>query len=574
MLSNLSTITGDRQSQLNRGTILYSLSAFCGTVPFVFLYFLIQSLFNQTLNFQTALINIAGISVSLLLQGILLLWANHLTYVTTYRMSGDLRLRLGDRLRQLPLGFFKDKQVGDINTLITDDITKIEQVPSWVYPKIVSAIVTPSSIAIFLLFIDWRMGLATLAGVPVAVAIYFGSQKTQAQIAQQQKQSIVETNARIIEYVQGLETIKAFNQVGTRYQKLHRAIENYRDVNLQMVTKLTTPILAFSAVLDLGFAVIVAAGIYLMAGGTLTVPIFLLFLILGLRLYRPLHQLVEFSTLTRMMDIALERVQGVFNSKTFDEPVEATKLSNFDIEFKNVHFSYDRQPVLNNISFKVPQRSITALVGASGAGKTTITNLIARFWDVDSGEILVGGINIKDLPTTELLANISMVFQDVYLFNDTIANNIKFGNPNATEEQVIAAAKKAQCHDFIQQLVDGYNTVIGEGGTSLSGGEKQRLAIARAMLKDAPIVLLDEATASLDPENELLIQQAIDRLVESKTLIIIAHRLSTIRNAAQILVMDSGYLVERGTHQELLAQQGTYYRLWRSRQQAQSWQIK
>ena len=574
MIKELFQLAGKHKPQFIQGTVLYVISSlFAATLNF-FLYLIIKELFENSIDTQKAVQFFVGISLCMLLQGIFLYWANNLTQIASSRMIADLRLRLGNHIRKLPMGFFKTNQVGDLNGLVSDDIKHIEPILSLVYPRTVGAIAIPIFIAAFLVFIDWRLTLATLAGVPIAILIYANSQKLLKNLTELQKRSLVEANSRTIEYIQGMTTIKSFNQTGSRFQKLEKALDGYKKANLDMVTQLVTPSIVFSLVLELGFVVILFVGLYLLFGGKLTVPIFLLFLILGLRLYEPLFSLFQFSAQTRIMDAALARVLNVLNTQSLPEPDREQQLKSFDIEFKNVSFSYENTPVLEHISFKVPERSVTALVGSSGSGKTTITNLVARFWDVNSGEIFIGGVNIKDMKTDELLSNISMVFQDVYLFNDSILNNIKFGKSDATFEETIASAKAAQCHEFIVKLPKGYETVIGEGGATLSGGEKQRIAIARAILKDAPIVLLDEATASVDPENEILIQKAIDLLVESKTLIIIAHQLSTITKADQILVIDKGKIVAQGKHDDLITNtDGLYRRLWNSRQQARSWKI-
>lgn len=574
MIKELFQLAGKHKPQFIQGTVLYVISSlFAATLNF-FLYLIIKELFENSIDTQKAVQFFVGISLCMLLQGIFLYWANNLTQIASSRMIADLRLRLGNHIRKLPMGFFKTNQVGDLNGLVSDDIKHIEPILSLVYPITVGAIAIPIFIAAFLVFIDWRLTLATLAGVPIAILIYANSQKLLKNLTELQKRSLVEANSRTIEYIQGMTTIKSFNQTGSRFQKLEKALDGYKKANLDMVTQLVTPSIVFSLVLELGFVVILFVGLYILFGGKLTVPIFLLFLILGLRLYEPLFSLFQFSAQTRIMDAALARVLNVLNTPSLPEPDREQQLKSFDIEFKNVSFSYENTPVLEHISFKVPERSVTALVGSSGSGKTTITNLVARFWDVNSGEIFIGGVNIKDMKTDELLSNISMVFQDVYLFNDSILNNIKFGKSDATFEETIASAKAAQCHEFIVKLPKGYETVIGEGGATLSGGEKQRIAIARAILKDAPIVLLDEATASVDPENEILIQKAIDLLVESKTLIIIAHQLSTITKADQILVIDKGKIVAQGKHDDLITNtDGLYRRLWNSRQQARSWKI-
>lgn len=573
MLNNLFNLLGNRKQKLFQGTVLYVIASAFAATPYIFLYSIINSLYSQSVRTEQLVIWVGIIALSLLLQSIFLYVANYITYLTSYRFIEDLRLRLGNHIRKLPMGFLMQMQAGDLNSLVSDDMAKIESIPSWVYPKIVTAIALPTFIATFLLFVDWRLTLGTVASIPIAVIIYVSNLSLQKELAQLQKRTFISANSRIIEYIQGLATIKAFNQTGSRFEKLDKTLDDYRRANLAIVTQLTVPTLTFACVLDLGATVILLVGAYLLFSGEITTPKFLLFLILSLRLYVPMHDLVEFSGAIRMMDTALDRVTSLLNTKPLCEPLESKEIERFNIEFKNVYFSYENTPVLKNISFKVSERSVTALVGISGSGKTTITNLIARFWDVNEGEVLVGGVNVKDLKIDYLLSHVSIVFQNVYLFNDTILNNIKFGKKEATREEAIASAKVAQCHEFIEKLADGYDTVVGEGGATLSAGEKQRISIARAILKDAPIVLMDEATASVDPENEVLIQKAINSLLKSKTLILIAHRLSTITHADQILVIDGGQLVESGKHEELLSKGGVYHRLWESQKKAKSWRV-
>ncbi|MBW4677715.1 MAG: ABC transporter ATP-binding protein/permease [Desmonostoc geniculatum HA4340-LM1] len=574
MVENIFDLAGERKPLFIRGTVFHVIASMFAAAPYFFVYLVLKELFENSINLQKTLALIAAIAICILLQGLFLYLGSTLTFVNGCLMIGDLRLDLGNHIRKLPMGFFTSKQVGDLNVLMTEDLCKIEDIPSVVYPKMVSGILTPAFIGIFLFIIDWRLTLATLAGVPIAFAIYVGNQNLLKKLTRLQKKSLIEANSRMIEYIQGIPVLKAFNQTGVRFEKLEKALDSYKEANLNLVTQLATPTVAFSGFLELGFVVILIVGTYILFGGELTVSTFLLFLILGLRFYEPLSELFELSGMTRMMDVALERVIATLKEQPLTEPTEEQHLKSFDIEFRNVSFSYEKVPVLQSLNFQVPQKSVTALVGPSGSGKTTITNLIARFWDVDSGEILIGGVNIKNIKNDALLSKISIVFQNVYLFNDTILNNIKFGNPNATLEEVITSAKAAQCHDFIEKLPKGYDTVIGDGGASLSGGEKQRISIARAILKDAPIVLLDEATASVDPENELLLQKAINLLVESKTLIIIAHRLSTITSSDQILVINDGKIAEQGKHEELIKNgNGLYSKLWNYQQRARSWKL-
>jgi ATP-binding cassette subfamily B protein len=574
MVKNIFDLADERKPLLIWGTVFHVIASMFAAAPYVFIYLILKELFENSIHPQKALVLIGGAAGCLLLQGLFLYWANSLTFVNGCLMIGDLRLELGNFIRKLPMGFFTSKQVGDLNVLMTEDLCKIEDIPSTVYPKIVTGLLTPAFISAFLFVIDWRLTLATLAGVPIAAAIYVGNQKLLQKLTKFQKKSVVEANSRMIEYIQGIPVLKAFNQTGAKFEKLEKALDSYKQANLNLVNQLAIPSVAFSGFLELGFVAIVCVGTYIIFSGKLTISTFLLFLVIGLRFYEPLSELFELSGMTRMMDVALERVMATLEEAPLPETTEQQQLKSFNIEFKNVSFSYDQVPVLRSISFNVSERSMTALVGPSGSGKTTITNLIARFWDVDSGEILIGGVNIKNLKTDELLSHISIVFQNVYLFNDTILNNIKFGKTNATLEEVIAATKAAQCHEFIENLPQGYETVIGEGGSTLSGGEKQRISIARAILKNAPIVLLDEATASVDPENEILLQKAINLLVESKTLIVIAHRLPTIISADQILVIDNGEILERGKHNELVKNaDGLYSRLWNSQQKARGWKL-
>ncbi|MEM9487118.1 MAG: ABC transporter ATP-binding protein, partial [Cyanobacteria bacterium P01_F01_bin.116] len=371
----------------------------------------------------------------------------------------------------------------------------------------------------------------------------------------------------------GISVIRAFNLSGDRLQQFRQGLREFRDASLNTVTQMTPALIIFSSVLELGFALLLVVGATLFVQGSLTGANFLFFMVLGLAFYIPLMSMADMMEFYRIMQNSVRNLQEFLQSDLLSVTSSLQKPADTTIRFENVSFSYDRETVLENVSLTIPPRSMTALVGPSGSGKTTITNLIARFWDVAQGTVSLGGVDVRQLPTDTLLSQLTMVFQDVYLFNDTIFENIRFGNPDATEAEVMAAAQAAQCHSFISQLPNGYQTMVGEGGSTLSGGEKQRISIARAILKDAPIVLLDEATASIDPENERLIQQAIHALSAEKTLIVIAHRLTTIAAADQILVLDQGHIVERGTHETLVEQGGLYQRLWDVRVRSHGWKI-
>lgn len=380
----------------------------------------------------------------------------------------------------------------------------------------------------------------------------------------------------ILEYVEGIQALKAFNVAGEKFEKLKNAFDNQRESAVHIETKSAAPIATVGKmVLNLGIA------ITMILGGVLTIKLelspfyYIAFLVMALNIYEPVSILFFFIADFARTNRANERITEIYEEKPLDEHLEGNvHPKDNTITFSNVTFGYGETAVLKNITPKFPEKTITALVGPSGSGKSTVTKLIGRFWDVDSGEITLGGVSVKDMPTEKLLGKISVVFQYVYLFHDTIEQNIKMGKEDATREEVIEAAKKASCHEFIMSLPDGYDTMVGEGGSTLSGGEKQRISIARALLKDAPIVLLDEATASLDPENEVLIQSAISELVFDKTVIIVAHRLQSIMNADQIVVLDDGNVRETGTHTELLEKDGMYAHLWQEQSRAGNWSIK
>ena len=493
--------------------------------------------------------------------------------VTAYNLTADARLILGEHLRKLSMGFFKRRDPGDITALLLQDMKKVEEIFTHYFIDIIACVILCSVMALFFFFIDWRMALAMIVSVLIAIPLLLIAQKIVAYFGKKHIASRNNAVSRMLEYLQGIKPLKAFSLTGTKFIRLEKAFKKLRDDSIKLEAAAGVPVVGYLTILEMGFIGLLLLGVYLLFGGQITIPVLIMFLVIGYRFYDPLQHVGMFATEMRYMNISAERITAVMKTNLLPEQEKDIKQNNFSIEFKDVTFRYYDTDVLKKINATFPERSITALVGPSGSGKTTITNLIARFWDVDSGEIMVGGTNIKNIKTEHLLSYISMVFQDVYLFHDTVYNNIKIGNNEASREQIIAAAKSAQCHEFIEKLENGYDTMVGEGGSTLSGGEKQRISIARAILKDAPIVLLDEATASLDPENEMLIQNAISELVQSKTLIVIAHRLATVAHADQILVIDEGNVIERGKHSELISADGMYSRMWEKQQQARGWKF-
>jgi ATP-binding cassette subfamily B protein len=417
------------------------------------------------------------------------------------------------------------------------------------------------------------MAVAMFVAVPLGVALLWMTDSIQARLSENHVRAKNEAASRLQEYLTGIREIKAHNMGGERFERLRRSFDELKSASIRLEGIMGPMIMGAMLLARSGMTWMILAGSYLLAGGELTLPIFLLFLLVGTKVFEPLTVALMSYGEMRYSAYSAGRIMEVQQ----EVPMTGTGSlqPNQAISFNRVTFGYDDElPVLKNLSFTIPPHTITALVGPSGSGKSTVTRLIARFWDVQSGSITIGGKPINRMNPEKLLEDISVVFQDVYLFQDTIGNNIRVGKKEATQAEIEEAARRACCHEFIVNLPQGYDTLVGEGGSTLSGGEKQRISIARALLKNASIVLLDEATASLDPENEAAVQQAINELVANKTVILIAHRLKTIQNADQILVLDQGQLVEQGTHEQLLLTSGIYSRLWQLQLDAEGWQVK
>lgn len=492
-----------------------------------------------------------------------------------YEMVAKERLHMGEILKRVPMGFFNANNLGELTNTVTSDMQFVEKQAPFILDKMVNSTINVFVICVAMIIFHWEIGLVFLTGLFLAVLVLNLMQKKALKLTKIQKEAQVQGVSSVLEYIQGISVFKLFNLSNNNSSRVKSSFDEYSRANCDLELKFIPLNMLFSLSLKISCAIILFIAPYLVMNGQLSSINMIVILVAIFSIYTPVEALGSITGLTRMLEISLDRMEKIKEFPLIDENSNDVDLKSFDINFKNVSFGYnDNETVINNISFHIPEKNMTALVGPSGCGKTTITRLIARFWDVQKGSIEVGEVNVKDMTCDSILKNMTMVFQNVYLFNDTIANNIKFGKSDATMKEVEEAAKKARCYEFIKELPDGFNTIIDEGGSSLSGGQKQRISIARAILKDAPIVLLDEATANIDPENEFYIQQAISELVKDKTLIVIAHRLSTISEANQILVMEHGKIVQSGTHNQLIKEKGIYKKFWQVRESAGNWKLK
>ena len=488
-----------------------------------------------------------------------------------YNVFCEKRMEIGDRMKRAPMGFFSEQNLGMINTALSSATTELENFSMVAVENMVGGIIQAVCVMIVLLFFNWKVALLSLIGLLLSsVTLKLIKIRTTKQAPRREASREIMVT-KVLEYIRGISVIRSFGRQPD--DEIHQVLEETKNANITMEKQVMSVVNLYKVILEVFSGLIIGYSAWLMLIGQLTFPIGVMFLVSSFMIYGQMETMGNGAFLLRVLDSSLNRMEKVMNIPVMDEGAKKIEPANCDIELKNVSFGYDSRPIIKKVSLKIPQGTSTAIVGYSGSGKTTLCNLITRFWDVDSGEVLFGGHNVKEYACDDLLSNISMVFQNVYLFHDTIANNIKFGKPDATREEVKIAAKKACCYDFIMKLPDGFDTIIGEGGSTLSGGERQRISIARAILKDAPVIILDEATSSVDPENEHELLKAIEELTKGKTLISIAHRMTTVRKADQIIVLSDGEIVQQGTHKELIAQEGVYKNFLTIRTQSVGWQI-
>ncbi|OPA75152.1 ABC transporter [Paenibacillus selenitireducens] len=574
MFKTIRSITGQSGKMLTRATWYTVLEMIVNAAPAGLLFVVLASLLQEEVSLQRMIWWTVSLLVMFALQALLASRGQIEAQSNGASIMKDVRLRLGEHLRKLPMGYFSRRDQGEISHTLLANVDEVEMILTHLFNQVIGSIILPIVSAVFLLFIDWRLALAVIISVPLALPLLFWSQHLMGKRSMKRQAAAAALQSRLLEYIQTIRLIKAHNQTGQRFTRLDQAMARLRDDSIRVEVITSPVVMLFSMILELGFVVLLLTGTYLLEGGLLDTSIFFIFLAVSMKFYQPLRSAGTALTQMRFMASAGERIRELFAQEALPEPKHPRLPNTFNIELENVDFAYGDKKILNGIQFQVPENNLVALVGPSGAGKSTIAGLISRFWDINGGAVKIGGIDVREMQSEELLAMISTVQQQPYLFNESIEANIRKGKPNATIEEVIEAAQAAHCHEFIIRLPQGYDTVAGEGGAALSGGERQRIAIARAMLKNAPIVVLDEATASLDPENEVYLQRAINKLAQNKTVLVIAHRLKTIQSADRILVVDKGKIIEVGRHVELVTQNGLYHRLWLEQQRLGGWRIK
>ena len=490
-----------------------------------------------------------------------------------YGTCADKRIEIAEHLKYLPMGYFNQNSLGYITSVATNSMEALADVATRVVMMVTQGILTTAVVVLMICAFDLRIGGIAILGVLLFFAVNSLLQKKAKEIAPTKDASDRKLVEKVLEYIQGIAEVKSYNLTGEKSKALNRAVDENTAANIKLEITFVPLMFLQSLTAKLIGVVIAGVSVAFYLNGTMELLNTVVMVIAAFILFGALDSAGSYSALLRNVDLNVSKANSVLDMPTMDIDGRDITPTNYDIDVENVEFSYGKRKIIDGVSVHIPQKTTTAIVGPSGGGKTTLCHLIARFWDVDRGCVRLGGMNVKDYSMDSLMKNFSFVFQSVYLFQDTIANNIRFGQPDAPMEKVMEAAKKACCHDFIMALPDGYETIIGEGGANLSGGEKQRISIARAIMKDAPIIILDEATANVDPESEQELTAAIEALTKEKTIMMIAHRLKTVRHADNILVIDGGKIVQSGTHDELMHQGGIYRRFVESRELAVGWKV-
>lgn len=561
-IRQLFAFVGESNSKMRISIFLAVLGEMFGIVPFLMVALLADELYRGTATIQRVLF-FCGIAAICQLIKMLLTWRSSLmSHKISFTILKNIREAITDRMAKVPMGVMLETPTGTFKNLIVDNVAKLEDSMAHFMPELPSNIAAPLCSILLIFILDWRMGLASLITIPLGILFFAAMMRGYGPRMENYMRSANDMNSSLVEYVNGIQVIKAFNRSASSYGKYSKSVNYFHDSTMEWWSQCWFWNAAARAVLPSTLLGTLPVGAWLYMEGTLSLPVFLISLVVPLGFVAPLMKVSEAMEQVSMIKGNLEQVTAFLKTPELVRPSEPVSLGERTYQFEDVHFGYKETEVLHGISFQTRPGTMTAIVGPSGSGKSTIAKLMAGFWDVTSGSVRFGGQDIRQIPFEQLMGEISYVAQDNFLFDKSIRENIRMGNPAATDEEVEAAAKAANCHDFIMQLEQGYDTLAGDAGDRLSGGERQRITIARAMLKPASVVILDEATAYADPENEALIQQAISKLVAGKTLIVVAHRLNTIRNADQILVVSNGNIAGRGTQEELLRECPIYQKMW------------
>lgn len=562
------------KSKIYLAVILIFFSVIAGIIPYIITYDIIINFVESNTVTPGYLLLMAGfIALFLWLQSYLRTKGLDASHEAAYDTLMGMRIKFAEKMMKLPLGSISERGTGSYKKNFVDDIESIELILAHLIPEGLPYVIAPLLVYIILFILNWRLALLSIASGLIGIVTVMLMMKRGLKKMGKYYSSAQKMNSTIVEYISGMEVIKIFNRTTSSYEKYASSVENYKKYTLDWYKDSWNYMAIYGAVLPCTILFLLPVGTLFYIDGSLSLSTFIFSLLLSMSIGLPLVKLVGFLPLIPQLQFKTEQLEKTFAGEELKIIDKGITPENYDVHFKNVTFAYDKKDVINDVSFCARENSVTAIVGESGSGKSTLARLLVHFWDVKDGKIMIGGVNIKDMSFEKLMDLISYVSQDTFLFNISLMENIRIGKPDATNEEVVAAAKLARCHDFIMNMEDGYNTNAGDAGDKLSGGEKQRITIARAILKNAPIIILDEATAFTDPENEDKIQEALNQLTGGKTLIVIAHRLSTIVEADNIILMDEGDLVMQGTHDELLKKSDTYRTLWDSHMQSMSWDI-
>lgn len=561
------------RSEFYRSIALGVLAALFSALKIPAIAVCLQAILAGGVTAKTILHSLAIMLVSVIASSLLKYRATALQTNAGYCTTANKRVQIAEHLRYLPMGYFNENSLGAITSVTTNTMDNLSGVSTRVVMLVTEDIFSTAVMTLAVFLFDWRVGLLIIAGLAVYYAVNHALQIRSEQTTHRKFAGDTAVVEQVLELIKGIAEVKSYSLIGKYNRRLEAAIEENVDANTDMELKLLPLMLAQNVVAKLIDVGVVVLSLVLYTSGCMALLNCIMLCICSFLLTEGLEQAGTQSSLLRVVDTCVNQANDILNLPTMDISGAVIDPENHDLRTENIEFSYAQKPIINGITLDIPERTTTAIVGPSGGGKTTLCHLLSRFWDVDGGQVTLGRHDVREYDMDSLMKNFSFVFQNVYLFHDTVANNIRFGQPDAPMEKVVAAAKKARCHDFIMKLPQGYETVIGEAGGTLSGGERQRLSIARAMMKDAPIIILDEATANVDPENEKELMDAIQELTQEKTVIMIAHRLKTVRHADQILVVDKGQIVQRGTHEELMAQDGIYRHFINDRERAVGWKL-